>query len=213
MDTQLSELIDKTAQWIVQHGSTFENKLMDKEKDNPKFSFLLEGDENNSFYKDRIEFFKNQNNTNDKSEEKWYDKLIATAILSSTPLEIETIKLTAQFIALNGKSFTVTLQSKYRDNGQFAFLDEEHHLNAYFQFLLNSYQSIYNRLSTSNPTQIKPIDVEEERELELERILEKVNNISLFIFKFSFKKKNDLSKIKFFFILPLSFIIIPLFLF
>lgn len=174
MDTQLSELIDKTAQWIVQHGTSFENKLIDKEKDNPKFSFLLEGDENNNFYRERIEFFKNQNNTSEKSEEKWYDKIIATALLSSTPLEIEIIKLTAQFIALNGKSFTVTLQSKYRDNGQFAFLEEDHHLNSYFQFILNSYQTIYNRLNNSSSAQIKPIDLEEEKELELEKILEQV---------------------------------------
>ena len=172
MDPQVKDLIEKTAIFISGQGYDFESKLLEKEKNNPKFSFLHKENDNHKYYRERIEFLKNQKTLSELKENKWYDKIIESAMLSAPPLEIEIIKLTAQFIALNGKSFMHGLQTRHKD--QFTFLENDHHLNAFFQFLLESYETILKKLSLENNKELETDDLEEEREKELEKILEKV---------------------------------------
>lgn len=43
-DTELRNIIDKLAQFVARNGPEFEQMTKNKQKDNPKFSFLFGGD-------------------------------------------------------------------------------------------------------------------------------------------------------------------------
>lgn len=52
-DQELRNVIDKLAQFVARNGPEFEKMTMEKQKDNPKFSFLF-GGEYFSYYKCKL---------------------------------------------------------------------------------------------------------------------------------------------------------------
>nr|XP_060486539.1 calcium homeostasis endoplasmic reticulum protein-like [Panthera onca] len=52
-DQELRNVIDKLAQFVARNGPEFEKMTMEKQKDNPKFSFLF-GGEFYSYYKCKL---------------------------------------------------------------------------------------------------------------------------------------------------------------
>jgi len=54
-------------------------------------------------------------------------------------MQIDLIKLTAQFVARNGRKFLTNLTSKEKNNTEFEFLDPIHPFFPYFQKLVNAY--------------------------------------------------------------------------
>ncbi|KCV73196.1 hypothetical protein H696_00739 [Fonticula alba] len=61
-----------------------------------------------------------------------------------TALDLDIIKLTAQFVARNGRSFLLQLQQRESDNGQFDFLRNRHSLFPFFSCLVQDYSLIIN---------------------------------------------------------------------
>lgn len=59
-----------------------------------------------------------------------------------TPLDIDVIKLTAQFVARNGRGFLQGLQARESKNPQFEFLKPQHPLFSLFQQLVEAYTPI-----------------------------------------------------------------------
>lgn len=59
-----------------------------------------------------------------------------------SPLDIDIIKLSAQFIARNGKPFQFGLFNREAKNPQFGFLQENHPLHSYFRQLVESYSRV-----------------------------------------------------------------------
>lgn len=53
LDQELRNVIDKLAQFVARNGPEFEKMTMEKQKDNPKFSFLF-GGEYFSYYKYKL---------------------------------------------------------------------------------------------------------------------------------------------------------------
>lgn len=53
IDQELRNVIDKLAQFVARNGPEFEKMTMEKQKDNPKFSFLF-GGEYFSYYKCKL---------------------------------------------------------------------------------------------------------------------------------------------------------------
>merc|ERR1711976_467242 len=54
-------------------------------------------------------------------------------------MQVDLIKLTAQFVARNGRKFLTNLTSKEKNNTEFEFLDPIHPFFPYFQKLVNAY--------------------------------------------------------------------------
>lgn len=52
-DQELRNVIDKLAQFVARNGPEFEKMTMEKQKDNPKFSFLF-GGEYFTYYKYKL---------------------------------------------------------------------------------------------------------------------------------------------------------------
>lgn len=61
---------------------------------------------------------------------------------SITPLDVDTIKLTAQFVARNGKPFLAQLMNKEQRNPMFDFLKPQHSHFQYFNKLVEQYTKI-----------------------------------------------------------------------
>jgi len=52
-DVELKNIIDKLANFVARNGPEFENMTKQKQKDNPKFSFLF-GGEHFNYYQYRV---------------------------------------------------------------------------------------------------------------------------------------------------------------
>ncbi|KAJ2544891.1 SF3a splicing factor complex subunit, partial [Coemansia sp. RSA 1933] len=59
--------------------------------------------------------------------------------------DLDVIKLTAQFVACNGRSFMTSLAQREQANYQFDFLSPTHSLFGYFRKLVEQYTMVYNQ--------------------------------------------------------------------
>lgn len=175
---EIRSILDKTAKWISSKGGKeLENKIREKESTNPRFSFLNPGDPYHAYYRQRLDYFKE--NTDEQSLEsgkrnisdldssevslsadnieetkkhrkkakklepkrpKEYQFILEAANLSAQDLDI--IKLTALFVARNGKQFMTKLAQKESRNYQFDFLRPSHSLFPLFNNLIDQYTKI-----------------------------------------------------------------------
>lgn len=55
---EMKQVVDKTAEYVAQVGSSFEAKVYAKEKNNPKFAFLLPQSHYHAYFRKMIESFK-----------------------------------------------------------------------------------------------------------------------------------------------------------
>jgi splicing factor 3A subunit 1 len=51
---EMKVVVDKTATYVAQVGTSFEAKLYAKEKNNPKFAFLMPSSHYHSYYKQQV---------------------------------------------------------------------------------------------------------------------------------------------------------------
>ena len=56
---EVRNVIDKTSSFVAKNGPAFEERIYDKEKYNPKFSFLNTNDPYHGYYQMKVEDFKN----------------------------------------------------------------------------------------------------------------------------------------------------------
>eukprot|EP01120_Amphizonella_sp_Union-15-10_P012438 TRINITY_DN5519_c0_g2_i1.p1 TRINITY_DN5519_c0_g2~~TRINITY_DN5519_c0_g2_i1.p1 ORF type:complete len:639 (+),score=147.82 TRINITY_DN5519_c0_g2_i1:61-1977(+) len=68
INTDQQKVIDKMAEFVVRNGPAFEENLKEKQKDNPKFSFLFEDNEYYEYYKWKIYDIRNNSRSSDGSK-------------------------------------------------------------------------------------------------------------------------------------------------
>ncbi|QSL64568.1 hypothetical protein MERGE_001869 [Pneumocystis wakefieldiae] len=158
----IREIVEKTANYVSRNGIGFEEKIREKERNNSKFCFLNPLDPYYKYYEFRLEECKKgkflspvvredpskaaknaPKGTSDKTsfleQPKFYFSVSLPAI-SATDLDI--LKLTAQFVARNGREFQTTLSQRESRNFQFDFLRPNHSLFQYFTKLVKQYTRI-----------------------------------------------------------------------
>lgn len=157
----IREIVEKTANYVSRNGIAFEEKIREKEKNNNKFCFLNPADPYYKYYEFRLEECKKgkflsltredpskmtQNASKQASDKvflleppKFFFSASLPAI-SATDLDI--LKLTAQFVARNGREFQTTLSQRESRNFQFDFLRPNHSLFQYFTKLVKQYTRI-----------------------------------------------------------------------
>lgn len=192
----VEKIIEKTAVYVAKNGSSFEARVLEMNRNNPKFNFLLDNDPLHGYYlqvlQEKRRYFAvpptapspGTGNSVDHSivpggsEPNIRGESIAEAApavskakLSErkaqaarpvptqpppedvftanvpeeplpTPVDVEIMKLTAQFIARNGRSFLQELHSKEYRNPQFEFLKPTHPYFAFFQRLVDAYSVV-----------------------------------------------------------------------
>lgn len=127
VNVRIRSIVDKTAQFVARNGQEFEKRILGNEKDNVKFSFLRPSDPYHAYYRLRVKDFQEgdgkpadaakakdaQVEASEKKEvviesniEKPDDDMFTVDIPQGlSALDLDVIKLTAQFVALNGKNF------------------------------------------------------------------------------------------------------------
>merc|ERR1712217_226268 len=150
--------IDKTAQFVAKCGPEFEQRVL-REQNHQKFAFLLPNNPYRAYYEHKVKEFKTgvveeakpevpQAIIDQKAKEEEKKKKVAKPpppdqyIVNHpfiAPMDMDIIKLTAQFVARNGQKFLIGLTQRESRNPQFDFLKPTHALFGYFTSLVDAY--------------------------------------------------------------------------
>ena len=149
-------IVEKTAGYVARNGPAFEDRIRDKEKHNPKFSFLSAKDAYFPFYAWRLEEVREgrgtavsagragdappaQEREKPKGPEAPPDFHFSARMPNISAQDLDVVRLTALFVAKNGRSFMTTLSQKETRNYQFDFLRPQHSLYQFFSRLVDQY--------------------------------------------------------------------------
>ena len=149
-------IVEKTAGYVARNGAVFEDRIREKEKHNPKFSFLSINDAYNGFYAWRLHEIKEGRGTavsagrvgeaapapepeKPQGPAPPPDFHFSARMPNISAQDLEVVKLTALFVAKNGRSFMTTLSQKETRNYQFDFLRPQHSLYQFFSRLVDQY--------------------------------------------------------------------------
>ncbi|ORY60621.1 Pre-mRNA splicing factor PRP21 like protein-domain-containing protein [Pseudomassariella vexata] len=151
-------ILEKTAGFVARNGITFEDRIREREKHNPKFSFLSNADPYNPFYLWRLSEIKEGRGTAvaaGRADEaaapveakpagppKPPDFQFSARMPNISAQDLEVVKLTALFVAKNGRQFMTTLSQRETGNYQFDFLRPNHSLHNFFQHLIDQYSML-----------------------------------------------------------------------
>ncbi|KAJ3141868.1 splicing factor 3a, subunit 1 [Geranomyces variabilis] len=161
---EIKNIVDKTADYVARSGSQFEDRIREREKHNPKFCFLNPTDPYRAYYDFKIKEHREGRGAEKKPDEAKTQDLTTTAPTTAPPtkpvppepprynfsaplpsvsvLDLDILKLTAQFIARNGREFMTQLTRREMRNYQFDFLRSNHSLFPYFTKLVEQYTKL-----------------------------------------------------------------------
>jgi len=158
----LQGIIDKTAQFVARNGPEFESRILKNEQSNPKFGFLNSSDPFHPYYRNKISELRGDAPAAETAvAAPGAGEVSAQATVKSgfkvapleppkalytvprpvgvVPLDLDTIQLSAQFVARNGRPFLTGLANRESKNPQFDFLKPTHFLFPYFTSLVDAY--------------------------------------------------------------------------
>lgn len=154
----IREVIEKSAGYVARNGETFEARIRENNPTNPKFSFLVPGDAYNPYYVWRVKENKEgrgtvpgaarENGTAAKAPEKPKGPAeppefhFSARMPTINAQDLDVVRLTALFVAKNGRSFITSLSQKEAGNFQFDFLRPQHSLYQYFSRLVDQYTDL-----------------------------------------------------------------------
>ena len=147
-------------------------RVRDKEKNNPKFSFLNSGDAYSPFYLWRLAEIKEGRGTSvsagrpgetlpsaEPEKPKGPPEPPAFHFSARMPIinaqDLEVVKLTALFVAKRGKSFLTALSQRDARNFQFEFLRPPHSLYQFFTRLVDQYTILLRQEGINDATSEK----------------------------------------------------------
>ncbi|XP_074105276.1 splicing factor 3A subunit 1 [Cotesia typhae] len=167
---EVRNIVDKTASFVARNGPEFESRIRQNELGNAKFNFLNFGDPYHAYYQFKVKEFKEGKaqepvggtasrgvtlGTHQKQQEIL--KSVEQPFVPKDPppefefiadppsisaLDLDIVKLTAQFVARNGRQFLTNLMNREQRNFQFDFLRPQHSLFQYFTKLLEQYTKV-----------------------------------------------------------------------
>lgn len=158
-------IVEKTAGYVARNGPAFEDRIREKEKHNPKFSFLSAKDAYFAFYAWRLEEVREGRGTavsagrageavpaqepeQPKGPAAPPDFHFSARMPNISAQDLDVVRLTALFVAKNGRSFMTTLSQKETRNYQFDFLRPQHSLYQFFSRLVDQYTLLLQSAST-----------------------------------------------------------------
>ncbi|VDD86135.1 unnamed protein product [Enterobius vermicularis] len=155
-------IVDKTAAFVARNGVDFEKKIREKEATNPRFEFLSTTDPYNAYYQHKVLEFKEGKPTEPSVQRPQIPEAVkehvkqAEFIPRNPPpvfefdaepatinaFDLDLIKLTALFVARNGRQFLTALMNRESRNYQFDFLKPQHSNFTYFTKLVEQYTKV-----------------------------------------------------------------------
>ncbi|KAJ2531803.1 SF3a splicing factor complex subunit [Coemansia sp. RSA 1935] len=158
----IKAIVDKTAEHVAKSGTAFEQLIREKYEGNDKFSFIYPNDPYFAYYEHMVDQHKSGKPIDDQADEhsNSVSDVVASKLesehvperpdefqfSSSLPAvsaqDLDVIKLTAQYVACNGREFMTSLARREANNYQFDFLLPQHSLFAYFHSLVTQYSFV-----------------------------------------------------------------------
>ncbi|CAG8958865.1 hypothetical protein HYFRA_00011818 [Hymenoscyphus fraxineus] len=154
---EIKAILEKTAGYVARNGIVFEDRIREKEKHNPKFSFLSPNDSYNAYYLWRLSEIKEGRGTavaagrageveaeaeKPKGPPEPPEFHFSARMPNISAQDLEVVRLTALFVAKNGRQFMTALSQRETGNYQFDFLRPNHSLHNFFQRLIDQYTAL-----------------------------------------------------------------------
>lgn len=152
---EIRNILEKTAGYVARNGALFEDRIREKERTNPKFSFLNEMDPYFGFYTWRLSEVKAGRGTDvaagrageaptpvpekPKGPPKPPGFQFSPRMPRINQKDLDVIRLTALFVAKNGRQFMTQLAQREASNPQFQFLIPNHTFHNFFQHTIDQY--------------------------------------------------------------------------
>ncbi|CEJ91454.1 hypothetical protein VHEMI07164 [[Torrubiella] hemipterigena] len=151
---EIRNILEKTAGYVARNGAVFEDRIRDKEQGNPKFSFLHPTDAYHEFYTWRLTEIRAGRGTDvaagrageaapapekPKGPPKPDDFQFSARMPRINQKDLDVIRLTALFVAKNGRQWMTQLAQRETGNPQFQFLIPNHTLHNFFQHIIDQY--------------------------------------------------------------------------
>ncbi|OAA35798.1 Surp module family protein [Metarhizium rileyi] len=180
---EIRNILEKTAGYVARNGAIFEDRIRDKESANPKFSFLNPADAYNAFYLWRLDEVKSGRGTDvaagrigeaapepekPRGPPKPTDFEFSARMPRINQKDLEVIRLTALFVAKNGRQFMTQLAQRETGNPQFQFLIPNHTFHNFFQHTIDQYTALIRAAGLDG----EGGKLQEEKTSELERNVE-----------------------------------------
>ncbi|CAG8575996.1 8929_t:CDS:10, partial [Racocetra fulgida] len=156
----IRNIVDKTAIFVARNGVQFEERIRENEKHNAKFSFLNPNDPYHAYYQYKIAETKGGKVSKKAEPKELKVEVKEEGFLPRAPpkepppfefmndmpsisaQDLDILKLTAQFVARNGRKFMTALSQREQRNYQFDFLRPNHSLCNYFTKLVEQYTKV-----------------------------------------------------------------------
>ncbi|KJH43351.1 surp module [Dictyocaulus viviparus] len=159
----IEAIVDKTAAFVARNGVDFENKIREKEANNKRFNFLSPTDPYNAYYKQKVrDFQEGKVETSFSTPKPQLPDAVKDAVKKADfvptkpppPFEfcadpatinaydLDLIRMTALFVARNGRQFLTQLMTREARNFQFDFLKPQHSNFTYFTKLVEQYTKV-----------------------------------------------------------------------
>ncbi|KAI3546977.1 hypothetical protein CABS03_08861 [Colletotrichum abscissum] len=155
---EIRNVLEKTAGYVARNGLIFEDRIREKERSNPKFSFLNNTDAYHAFYQWRLDEIKAGRGTaiaagraneaaapveqKPQGPPKPPDFQFSARMPRINQKDLEVIRLTALFVAKNGRQFMTQLAQREAGNPQFQFLIPNHTFHNFFQHQVDQYTAL-----------------------------------------------------------------------
>jgi splicing factor 3A subunit 1 len=170
---EIREAIEKTAGYVVRGGIGLEMRIRENHGTNPKFSFLMKAeDPYNAYYEWRKSEIRDGRGTaiaagrvgegaakpvkeEPKGPAKPPDFQFSARMPRMNQKDLEVLRLTALFVARNGRQFMTQLAQRENGNPQFSFLIPNHTFHNVFQSMVDQYSVL---IKETGPAQQARID-------------------------------------------------------
>ncbi|KAJ2755577.1 SF3a splicing factor complex subunit [Coemansia pectinata] len=150
-------IVDKTAGHVAKSGDAFQQLIREKYQGQAKFSFIYPNDPYYAYYSHMVEKYKSGDTTDTieiadsmeidiplvEAPERPDALQFAHAMPAISAQDLDVIKLTAQFVARNGRQFMTMLAQRESQNYQFDFMSPAHSLFPYFRKLVDQYTLVF----------------------------------------------------------------------
>ncbi|KAK5131266.1 hypothetical protein LTR08_001171 [Meristemomyces frigidus] len=159
----IRDIIEKTAGYVARNGAAFEDKLRANQTQ-ARLGFLTPDDAFNAYYQWRMSEIKAGRGTAvsagrageeaggtgvsgkgreaRKGPEKPADFAFSARMPNISAADLEVVRLTALFVAKNGRSWMTALSQREAGNFQFDFLRPQHSLYQFFSRLVDQYTDL-----------------------------------------------------------------------
>ncbi|KAH8884244.1 Surp module [Thozetella sp. PMI_491] len=154
---EIREAIEKTAGYVMRGGLGLEQRIRENHGSNPKFSFLMAAsDPYNAYYEWRKDEIKAGRGTAvsagragpaaavpakeaPQGPPQPPDYRFSARMPRMSQKDLEVVRLTALFVAKNGRQFMTQLAQRETSNPQFQFLIPNHTFHNFFQSMVDQY--------------------------------------------------------------------------